>query len=412
MGCPDKLLHLSAESRLLLQCARTHFLESHAEQVAALVKTGIQWSEFQRLAKLHGVSPLVFQNLIAVDSKLIPSAILETLQNYSRISAIFNKLLATELVILIEAFQAKNIIVVPFKGPTLALSVYGALALREFGDLDFFVKQHDLPAARRILISRGYLAKDQAGKEETDAQLQRRIYHTFVNRNGMIHLDLQWIMTGDSFFSFVLDQKVLCQDLQMIDVAGKAIPSFTPENLLIILCVHGTKHVWECLKWICDVAELIVSHPDLDWDVIDSRSSHLHVRRVVMMGVYLAHYYFQAPLPSFLKLELLPDPDIPSLALGVPNDLLGCPHEGVQEQFSGGFYFLLKDSIWDQWKYGLQLCQTTNAVFTTPLPWFRLQKRLQLLFWITFPFQIVLRKIMRSLGLSGTASKLVTSWLK
>ncbi len=411
MGGPDKFLHLSPESRLLLQCARTHFLNCHAEQVAALVAMGIQWPEFLHLAKLHGVAPLVSRNLRTVGSGSIPSKYLEILQNYSQASGVMNQFLTTELVELVELFRNKKILVVPFKGPTLALSAYGALHFREFGDLDLFVRRDDIPAARRILESRGYQTKDETSKAETDEQLKMRIYHTFVKGNGMIHVDLQWNMSGDNY-SFLLDQAIFLEDLHAIVVGGKTIPTFTPENLLIILCVHGTKHVWECLKWICDVAELMVSHPDLDWNVIVSRSSHLHVRRVVMMGVYLAHYYFQAPLPGLLKQELSTDLDIPSLAMGVPNDLLGRPQEGVQEQFSGGFYFLLKDSVWDRWRYGLQLCQNTNAIFVTRLPWFRLQTRLQMLFWITFPFQIVLRTMTRSLGLSGTASRLVTSWLK
>ena len=269
-----------------------------------------------------------------------------------------------------------------------------------------------MPGARRILESRGYQPKDETSTKESDEELRKRVYHTFMNRNGMVHIDLQWNMTGQPYYSFVLDQPIFWEDLQTVCVAGKSIPTFNPENLLIILCVHGSKHVWECLKWICDVAELLISHSRLHWDVVVSRSSNLRVRRMVFMGAYLAHLYFQAPLPPDLRRTLLSDPDIPSLALCLPDDLLGKPQHGLTERYSGGFYFLLKDSGSERWKYGLKLCQTTNPIFTTPLPWFRSQRTLQMMFWMTFPFRMAIRNLIRFLGLREPASKLVASWLK
>ena len=407
-----EFLHLSPESRLLIQCARTRFLAFHADQVANLLAQGIHWPSFLRLTQVHGATPLVSRNLRAVHSKSIPPEYLESLQNYSKTNAVLTQFLTTELVEVIEAFQAEKILVVPFKGPTLALSAYGALHLREFGDLDLCVRQKDVPVARRILESREYQPKDETSRKESDEDLRKRVFHTFVNRNGMVHIDLQWNMTGQPYYSFVLDQPIFWEDLQTVCVAGKSIPTFNPENLLIILCVHGSKHVWECLKWICDVAELLISHSRLNWDVVVSRSSNLRVRRMVFMGAYLAHWYFQAPLPPDLQRTLLSDPDIPSLAMCIPDDLLGKPQHGVTERYSGGFYFLLKDSGSERWKYGLKLCQTTNAIFTTPLPWFRSQRTLQVMFWMTFPFRMAIRNLIRFFGLREPASKLVASWLK
>ena len=46
----------------------------------------------------------------------------------------------------------------------------------------------------------------------------------------------------------------------------------TPEDLLLILCVHGGKHVWECLKWLVDVRELVDRFPQLDYDALIQRA--------------------------------------------------------------------------------------------------------------------------------------------
>src|SRR3712207_8653927 len=54
-------------------------------------------------------------------------------------------------------------------------------------------------------------------------------------------------------------------------------PYTTLFRSLLILCVHGTKHIWGRLSWICDVAELLRTQPDMDWEyVLDRKSTRLN----------------------------------------------------------------------------------------------------------------------------------------
>jgi hypothetical protein len=52
-----------------------------------------------------------------------------------------------ELIRILNCLESHGIAAIPFKGPTLAESVYGNLALREFSDLDILVRQSDFPRA-------------------------------------------------------------------------------------------------------------------------------------------------------------------------------------------------------------------------------------------------------------------------
>ena len=45
-----------------------------------------------------------------------------------------------------------------------------------------------------------------------------------------------------------------------VPLGGNSVPSFAPEDMLLILCVYGSKHTWGRLKWVCDIAELIRVH--------------------------------------------------------------------------------------------------------------------------------------------------------
>jgi hypothetical protein len=72
----------------------------------------------------------------------------------------------------------------------------------------------------------------------------------------------------------------------------------------VILCVHGTKHVWERLGWICDVAELIRAHPAMDWQRVMALAKSSKSLRMVQLGLFLAHTVLQAELPEHVWKKL------------------------------------------------------------------------------------------------------------
>ena len=49
--------------------------------------------------------------------------------------------------------------------------------------------------------------------------------------------------------------------LEEVATAGTTFRTLPADVLLVALCVHGAKHVWERLGWIVDVAELIAAAP-------------------------------------------------------------------------------------------------------------------------------------------------------
>ena len=62
-------------------------------------------------------------------------------------------------------------------------------------------------------------------------------------------------------------------------VSGTDVSSLAMENLLWLLCVHATKHKWARLSWICDVAELLRSQPQLNWEKVIALGAELAVAR-------------------------------------------------------------------------------------------------------------------------------------
>ena len=64
--------------------------------------------------------------------------------------------------------------------------------------------------------------------------------------------------------------------------------ALAPEDSLLILCVHANKHQWSRLGWICDIAEMLRSHPDLNWPVVMEQARMLRSERMLLLGLLLA----------------------------------------------------------------------------------------------------------------------------
>jgi hypothetical protein len=94
---------------------------------------------------------------------------------------------------------------------------------------------------------------------------------------------------------------------RMADLAGAQIPNLDPVSALLVLCMHGSKHGWRRLIWICDVAKLIESEPKLDWDFARWEARRVGLFRCLALGVLLANRCAGAQVPPDVLRELSED---------------------------------------------------------------------------------------------------------
>jgi hypothetical protein len=163
-----------------------------------------------------------------------------------------------------------------------------------------------------------------------------------------------------------------------------------------VLCVHGSKHAWEQLKWVCDVAEVIRSHPNLDWERIFSNALNWRCLRLVYMGLSLAHLVLDAPLPEAVVARFSADSDVQMFSHRMPATLLSNHRDGVNEEQAVALYFSLKDSWWERWRFGLMLCRDQSPMVTTPPAWFRWRISLPRLARLVLPLHRTIRSLFPS----------------
>ena len=385
---------LRPESELLVWCARTIVTHELKARIRQRVQGPLDWAVILDLARYHGVGPLLSRNLSTLCSDLVSAESLTQLRQRTQAGALLNRLLAQELVVLCEAFEARGVPVMPIKGVTLASSVYGDLTLRDFSDMDLLVPKGSIAEAQAILLAQGYERKDPS-TEPGETDHQEGPYHVFIKKRTLFRVDLQWMMAHQHFM-FRLDRPEFWQRRTAVPLANKTVQGLTPEDLLIVLCVHGSKHAWEALKWVCDVAELLRAHGQLDWDRIFSSASTWHCRRLVYMGLSLAHLVLDAPLPKAVLARLSADSDVQMLSHRMPSTLLADRRASVSEAQSVALYFSLKDSWWERWWFGLMLCRDQSPVVTTPPAWFRWRTSLPRLVRLVLPLHRTMKSLFPS----------------
>ncbi|MBX3303845.1 MAG: nucleotidyltransferase family protein [Nitrospira sp.] len=362
-----KLFPLRLESELIAWCARTIVSDDLTARIRERVEESLDWAMVVELAEYHGVVPLLYRNLSAVSSDLVPAELLTRLRQKTQAGALLNRALAKELVVLCEAFTARGVPVIPIKGATLAVLAYGDLALRDFTDLDLLVPENSVREAQAVLSTLGYERRSVVAEQSTPHH-DDGPYQVFVKRRTLCRIDLQWVM-AHQHFAFRLDHPEFWARRIAVAFENQTVPGLAPEDLLIVLCVHGSKHAWEQLKWVCDVAELVRSHPDLDWNQIFVHASNWRCRRMLNLGLAVAHLLLDAPLPAVVLERLKADVEVMALARRMPASLLSDALEGITEEQAGALYFSVKDSWLERWRLGLQLCRAHSPVSTTPPSW-------------------------------------------
>ncbi|HLJ56553.1 MAG TPA: nucleotidyltransferase family protein, partial [Chthonomonadaceae bacterium] len=177
------------EVELLICCARAHMDDASAERLAALLDNPLDWELVIRLAEAHKIVPVVSHHLGGA-VHAVPAV--DRLRERARGIAQTNLARTAELLRVVARLEANGITATPMKGPALAASAYGSLALRAFDDLDLLIDAKDVTRAQALLAEDGYRARVAVAPEQ-EAMLLRVAREVLLFDAGRdILIELQW----------------------------------------------------------------------------------------------------------------------------------------------------------------------------------------------------------------------------
>lgn len=299
--CTDALRLLSPEMRLFLSCCRVSGGEDARNLTAWLTGAPLDWPTFLALVDRHRVPALVYRNANRGFKDLIPSDIaLQLTQRFetNRRNALS---LAAEMVHVAGLLEAHGIPVVWLKGPALSLRLFGDLAMRHSRDLDPLVPAEYVHMAERLLLADGYerLWPDFAlSPRQQKAFARTYAHHSYYVPERGVQLELHWRPFHNAHLLPADETQRLFERRQPITIAGREVHVLSDADAILYLCLHGAKHNWLCLKWLCDVAAFLERVPDVDWPVLAGHARSLRLNRAVAQGVVLAHMVLRTHLPQ------------------------------------------------------------------------------------------------------------------
>lgn len=288
------------ENELLLAClSAVTGAAPRPERVRGLASAGLDWDYLYRLARRHAVLPLLYRGLEAEARGAAPRAFLDALRGEVRENAARATLLAGELARVAARFESEGVPALAYKGPALALQAYGEVSLRRFVDLDLVVAARDAGRAGELLSSLGYSRPARLTKSHEEFLLRRQHAVGYARDGGRMLVELHWEVSPGAFADFKVDGRVW-ERAASVGLFGRAVRCLSPEDTLLALCVHGTKHLWERLSMVCDVAALVNARPNLDWPYVLTRADESRVGRMLSVGLCLAAELLGARPPGAL----------------------------------------------------------------------------------------------------------------
>jgi hypothetical protein len=359
---PDSPRARDPELEIVLACVRAASVD------VRLIAPTIDWSKVLQLAARHDVLPIVHLHLSRCS--FVPESVRVRLSQAADRHTRNSLLLGARLLAVMSTLEEHGIAAIPFKGPTLAESAYGNMAYRQCEDLDLFIAPSDVSACRGILEQQGYRGPFPVSPG------QRKMLLWSANQIELrspdnVWVELHWSAAPRAFGIDISvdDLKRRCRRFQFRNHSQRALSA---EDLLLVLCVHGAKHQWCKIKWICDVAAIIRSEPAIDWDTLRSVARRTGTERMIRLGLHLAQTVLAATIPAAVDRWVNKDGPVASLAEGIRQGHSGRPGETTGTWGLARFQIAVRARRRDKLRYVWRsaMTPTPTVVNSVPLPSF------------------------------------------
>jgi hypothetical protein len=172
-----------------------------------------------------------------------------------------------------------------YKGPALAYLAHGDPSVRESVDVDVLVARRDRSRAERVLGALGY-------RPAALRALERRVLFAWEGASPWWRsvsdapVELHW-RACELRLPWKLPFGELFERATRVPLAGVMLSAPAPDDALLLLAWHGTRHAWSQLEWVASWAALARRHPP-DWRAIRARARRVDGARALDVSVSVA----------------------------------------------------------------------------------------------------------------------------
>ncbi len=300
---------LSPDHKLLIDCCQSE-VDTAVVQSAFSSFSTEEYDSIHALSHKHGIYPLLYKTIRSIDPDSLSTELNELFKQSNMSIVQRNMLMSAELLQLMQLFDVNSIDAMAFKGPVLGEMAYGSVTLRQYGDLDILIKRGDIEKILSLLLKRGYTP---------EIELEKSTLETFYNcvnviglQRGSVRVEIHWELLSKNY-AIEWEEEKLWAESETIEINRQSIKMLSFENHILYLCVHGAKHLFERLEWICDIDRAIRAKGDINWNHLILEANVLGVERMLFFGLHLSKLFFNLPLPREILERIDNDPEIERL---------------------------------------------------------------------------------------------------
>jgi len=352
---------VTPEARLFLAVLRPAETVGRDEFVRDAASGVRDWPALLRLAGRHEVGTLLHQGLEGAAREHVPVGILPVLEDHVRRQREQGRRAWSELRAILVALGESGLTVMPFKGPMLAHRLYGDVGARVSHDLDFLIRDEDVPRVLSVLESSGYHEPTHAGLSPAQAAAMRRLYGELAyTKRGCVTVEPHWAL-AQSTQAIDLDCAAVWRRSSTVDFDGVRMASPEAEDLFLILVVHGSKEVWRLGKWVADVAAFLAREPGLDWRRTLERARAAGILRMTHVAWRLAELLgLEAPTP--VRESLRVDETSRRVARAIERRLVEGDTAPLRVDRFSALRWRLRERLRDRWRYAWRTLGTPRPV--------------------------------------------------
>ncbi|MDO5836065.1 MAG: nucleotidyltransferase family protein [Methanobacterium sp.] len=310
---------MSKEEEILLHCARTKVNEKIKNKIIDLLNSDIDWDYLINLASHNRLMPLLIHNINFICPELIPDNFLVYFKKFFYDNATKNLLFETELIKIMKLLESNGIKSITYKGPVLSQIAYGNITLRQFRDVDIFVRKSDVIKTLKLMNSYGYELYPHVSIENS-LYMKLDSEYRFKSNSGTL-IEINWNFSGNYFP--LTNNRVLFDNIQLYKINNEIQVSVPSQiNHFLMLCIHCAKHDWDRLSWICDISEFI-QNETINWEETILLAKELGVKRILLINISLANNLFGLKVPELLWPHIKEDPIVLPLSIEIKNRIFG-----------------------------------------------------------------------------------------
>jgi hypothetical protein len=271
------------------------------------------WENIFSLASRHGILPLLYKTLRQLDTSLklsvtssesyFPNLLTNLKTRYMNISQ-QNMLMSAELIRIMKLFKENKIPALAFKGPTLAQMAYNDITLRQYSDLDILIYKKDIKNIFFVMASAGYNTVLPKQLLNDPSCMDIMTDFLFINKQNKIIVEIHWQLMEENFQMNIKTEQLINMKTD-VSINNSLVRTIHPEIMIVYLAMHGAKHGWERLGWLCDIDYLIrTNEKKINWDTALKLAKDTGSFNALLSTLYASKELFSTPIPDTISYYL------------------------------------------------------------------------------------------------------------